>query len=155
MSLTAVIWIESITMSLTMAAIVAFTSWRLGRRRIPKKKEFKNVTPASMPLDFLQPEKRRLHEIPAGESVWIGFTDVEVDLAGKTWVNLSARVYPEQYSSTVKVSLQESSYRLTSPQTHSSFTFTPRKLSSFDSYGPVIEVVVEDGPTDPLRHRLQ
>jgi MacB-like periplasmic core domain len=53
------------------------------RTPFPKKKGVSRTTPALMPLDYLQPEKRRLREIPPGDSVWIHFTDVSVDLARK------------------------------------------------------------------------
>jgi hypothetical protein len=152
------IWVLSCTLTLAMVGYTAWTQYRWNKRDwvrgdSSKKKGSGHVTPASMPIDYLEPGKRKLHEIPPGESAWINFTDVAVDLAGKTYVDLGARVYTGPNFSTVRVFVQENGcYRLAIPNKATPFTFTPRRLHFFESYAPVTEVVAEDDPIDPLRH---
>ena len=100
---------------------------------------------AHMPLDYLKPEPRKLKEVPLGETVWISFTDVQVDKRGRTFVDANARVHEEQLGSHVKVRLEKNGAIVTLP-TVKRFEYTPGRLYSYmtTSYLPVIEILQEN-----------
>lgn len=99
-----------------------------------------------MPVSFLKPPPSKLHQFDAGMPLYIHFTDVAVDIRGRTWVETEATTTSEPRFGSVKVELKcDGSYILTLPtDVEPKFEFIPKALSPLIArYAPVSEIKQE------------
>jgi hypothetical protein len=72
-----------------------------------------------------------------------------VDSAGAAFINLDAKVLEGSIFSSVKVRSTKEGYVVTLPTREPAVAFTPRRLDSFVSYAPVVQILQEeDEPAD-------
>jgi hypothetical protein len=142
--LTLLICAEVLPSSLLLVGFWAWLRWRERASLVRRAAGGKQA--AHMPVDFLKPERRRLRELAPGATACINFTDVSVDLSGKTYVELDARVYEEPHMHTVTVREMDGGYILLIPKgRRDRMMFTPRRLyTSIANYAPVIQIVEEE-----------
>ena len=126
--------------------LVGFWAWLRRRELAGLVRRFASGKQAAhMPVDFLKPERRKLSELAPGEIACIDFSDVSVDLSGKTYVELNARVYEEPQMHTVTVREMDGGYILLIPKgRRDRRMFTPRRLYTSIAYAPVIQIVEDE-----------
>jgi hypothetical protein len=125
---------------------VVWWAWlRRKRRAGPAKWRMRDGKQATlMPVDFLKPEPRKLKELEPGATAHIDFTQISVDLAGKTYVRLEATIVEEPGFTTVTVCEKDGGYTLFLPKERSDLmVFNPRQLFFTVEYAPVVEIVID------------
>jgi hypothetical protein len=80
--------------------------------------------------------------------VFINFTEVSVDLEGKTWVDMDAKVDDKRTLESVMVRVEKEGVILTLPSKERAVPvkYAPRRLY-IGTYAPVIQIIEE--PDDP------
>jgi len=131
----------------TTLFLVGYWAWSRQRRRTGLAKEGTSAKRAAhMPVDFLKPEQQKLSGLAPGATTSIDFSDIAVDLSGKTYVNLDSMVHEEPHSNTVTVREMSGGYILFIPKGREEpMLFTPgRLLTSIVRYAPVIQIVEDE-----------
>jgi hypothetical protein len=142
-ALTLLICVEVVPSSLLLLGFWAWLRWR--ERSGLAKRTASGQQAAHMPVDFLKPERRKLSELAPGATAFIDFTDVSVDLSGKTYVELDARVYEESHMHTVIVREMDGGYILLIPKgRRDGRMFTPRRLYTSIAHAPVIQIIEDE-----------
>lgn len=130
-------------------SLLLFGLWAWSRRQ-RRTGVAKGVTggkqAAHMPVEFLKPERRKLSELAPGATACIDFSDVAVDLSGKTYIDIDSKLFAEPHRSTVTVREMDGGYILSIPKgRRDPMLFTPRRLlTSIASYAPVIQIVEDE-----------
>lgn len=97
------------------------------------------MTPVKLPDDLIRKPLSRLHELRPGESAWIDWVDMVVNLDHQCFLNPEAKL-KEKTLITLRVTCTEAGFEVLIPTPKVSLQWTPGEFSVKKTYFPVIKL---------------